>query len=168
MRHLITAVILTSLAATPLQAASDSGLTLHNQTSASVSRGMGVQASLTLKFGDRRTVRASEKLALGIAAGPVISVTDSRGSGGTRRSGASVASFALKPGYSATLSLAGQPLIKSYTKLGAADEQRSDGEKKQGTGDKAAWVAAVAGGVMVALLGVGYLVLHEGCPTCGS
>lgn len=151
--------ILALIGSSTAQAAQDMGLTLHNGPRASAPRGgVGAQASVTIRLGDRRTVRESEKVMLGIAAGPMLAIPSRNSAAGERRAIAGLASFTLKPGYSSTVSVASQPVLRSYTLLGAAEADQQEGgetkpKKKQRTGDKIAWVAAVAGGVMVLLIG---------------
>ena len=166
--------ILALIGSSTAQAATDMGLTLHQgaRTSASHS-GVGAQASVTVRLGDRRVVRDSEKVMLGVAAGPMLAIPARQSIAGGRRAVAGLASISMKPGYSSTFSFAGQPVLQSYTRLGAAEDgAQSDGapkqKKKQGTGDKIAWVAAVAGGVMVVLVGVAAIALMTECYECGD
>lgn len=103
-----------------------------------------------------------EKVTLAISAGPVLAIADGRAAGGIRHATASFASVTVKPGYSTSLAVAGWPALSSFTALGAAEDEK-DGDrgksgKKQSTGSKIAWVAAVAGGVMIALIGA--VVIH--------
>ena len=143
----------------PAQAAQDMGLSFGSSQSSVSSRGFGAQARVTIKFGDRRTVAAPEKVTLGVAAGPVVTMRNNRLSS-VRDQISPALGFTLKPGYSASMGLVGRPIATGYTRLGAAEDEKkgdepdqSDKGKKQDTGDKIAWVAAVAGGVMVALIG---------------
>lgn len=175
MQRITSAILITALTGSSVaHAASDMGLTLHEGPRASASHGgMGAQASVTVRLGDRRIVRGSEKVTLGIAAGPMLAIP-SRNAVSAQKSGvAGLAALSIKPGYSASLSIAGQPALQTYTRLGAADaEAQPDGttkqKKKQSAGDKIAWVAAVAGGVMVVLIGVAAIALSTYCYECGD
>lgn len=148
-------------ASNPAHAAQDSGLSFGSGQSSLASRGFGARASVTVRFGDRRTVRASEKMVLSIAAGPVLGLRGGQSSLREREHISPVFGLNIRPGHAASLNLAGQPLATRYTRLGAAEE-----DKKQDTGDKIAWVALVAGGVMVAL--VGYVVIRCNGGACSD
>jgi hypothetical protein len=157
----------------PAQAAQDMGLVLNGPPLQAAATGVGARASMTIKLGDKRSVAAPEKLVLGLAAGPILSAYDARRVGGVRQNTPVLAGIALRPGYSASLTVVGHPLATHYTRMGAAEQERKDDDaaqpdrkKKQSTGDKAAWVALVAGGVMVALVGVA--VLHCSSGACSD
>lgn len=140
----------------PLHAAPDTGLMLHDTDIGQRNTGVGATIGLRIKLGSDRIVKRSERLRLGIAAGPVMVLPDPAAPNRVRRSQASFVGFELKPGYSTTLNFAGTSIATDYTRLGAAEKEKSGGGEKQSTGDKIGWVAAVAGGVVVALI-VGYV-----------
>jgi hypothetical protein len=146
------------LGSVPAQAANDMGLTLHqNSQGAATKGGIGAQASLRIRLGETRTSKASDKLVLGLRAGPIISVQDRRSGAATHQITSDLASLNFRPGYSFSANLVGKPVATHLTRLGAAEDEDQDAEKprkKQSTGDKAAWVALVAGGVMLLVVGV--------------
>ena len=166
----ITAVAI--LAGTvPAQAAQYMWLSIGSSQSSVSSRGFGAQARVTIKFGDRRTVAAPEKVTLGVAAGPVVTMRNDRSSS-IRDQISPALGLTLRPGYSTSLDLVGRPIATDYTRLGAAKDEKkgdepdqSDKGKKQDTGDKVAWVAAVAGGVMVVLIGAAAIAFASQGPT---
>lgn len=163
--HVSAIVIAALLCSVPAHAATDMGLTLHNGL-ALRGRAVGAQAGVTIKLGDRRVMRESEKVTLGIQAGPVFSVRDRSSVNGERRMVGNMLSLTLKPGYATSLSIGGQSLAAEYTSLGAAEaDDEGKPKKKQGTGDKIAWVAAVAGGVMVILIGATVIAFATQGPT---
>jgi hypothetical protein len=85
--------MLAATVTTSAQAAQDSGLMLHNQRNVVVARSAGIQMSLNLKFGDRRSVRRWEKFRLGVSAGPVLNLAD-----GSRAANQAM-EFSVVPGY---------------------------------------------------------------------
>ena len=165
MRYLATAIVLANLIAAPLHAASDPGLSLHSQSARTTARSIALQGNITLKLGRGNDVRPSDRLALGIAAGPMLSIFDNR-AGGVKRNVASVAGVIVRPGYSATFNFAGQPFLKSYTRLGAAEADRdgssSDQPKRRSSGKKVATGAAIAGGVALLALVVYFAIPRHG------
>lgn len=163
MRRIVSAFTLAALLGpVPVQAATDLGLTLHDGPAAhSRSGGVGAQAGVTIRLGDRRTVPAADKVTLGLQAGPVITLRDRTAINGQRQIVGNVLGYTIKPGYSSTLSFGGKPVVRDFTRLGAAEEEGSKEKKKQGTGDKIAWVAAAAGGVMVLLFGAALIAFSS-------
>lgn len=166
MKAYVSAIVIAALlGSVPAHAATDMGLTLHDGP-ALRGRAVGAQAGVTIKLGDRRVMRESEKVTLGIQAGPVLSVRDRSSINGGRRMVGNMLSLSLKPGYATSLSIAGHPLATEFTRLGAAEaDEEGKPKKKQGTGDKIGWIAAVAGGVMVILIGVAVIGLATQGPT---
>ncbi len=156
IKHGLTALLIAALTVPNIAyAAQDAGLSHNNGRDAGFQSGLGAQIGMTVKLGDPRAVKGSDKFALRMNAGPVLL----RNTG--QRSASNLISASFSPGYRASMQLAGQDVMTYTTKLGAADDEKNDGEqahKKQGTGSKAAWIALVAGGVMVAL--VGAFVIH--------
>lgn len=143
--------------ASPVQAAADTGLTFHDQGQRGPQfGGFGTQATMTIKLGSNSVVSPSERLMLSAHAGPSVARSNFRGVETGR-----IAALTWSPAYRASFKLAGQDLYTYKTRLGAAEDEQNDGnkpEKKQGAGDKLAWVAVVAGGVMLALIGA--FVVH--------
>jgi|GEM_PF-6672640 hypothetical protein len=159
---------LTGLVLSPAaQAAPDTGLVLHNTGIGQIQTGVGAMAGVKIKLGSEREVKKSEKVKLSLAAGPIMAVPDAKSLDGLRRGEASLIGFELNPGYSTSVNFAGKPVAVHYTKLGAAEKsEQEDDDGKQSTGDKAAWVALVAGGVMLAL--VGYYIAECGSGRCSE
>ena len=158
------------LGSVPLQAASDSGLTLHGTGAGQRNTGVGATVGIRIQLGSDRAVRQSERVKLGIAAGPVMALTDTAALNGVRRAQASFVGFDLRPGYSTSFTFAGNPIATRYTRLGAAEKDKDGGnDAKQSTGSKIGWVALVAGGVVVALVGTYLLSCGAGeGRSCGS
>ena len=160
--------LIVSLSASPLQAARDTGLILNDTAIGHRASGLGVSATVRIKLGSDQVVKKSERVKLGLSAGPAFVKPDSSARNGVIRGNSSLVGFELKPGYSTSLNLAGAPVMKSYTLLGAAESDEADDSKgKQSTIDKVAWVAAVAGGVMVVLVG-GVLIYLTNCDDCSE
>lgn len=159
----LTGLVLSSSA----QAAQDTGLVLHNTGIGQIQTGVGAMTSVKIKLGSEREVDRSEKVKLNLSAGPIMAVPDATSLDGVRRGEASLIGFELNPGYSTSVNFAGKPVAIHYTKLGAAEnDQDEEDDGKQGTVDKVAWVALVAGGVMLAL--VGYYVAECGSGRCSE
>jgi hypothetical protein len=165
--HLVALVAL--LGAMPLHAAPDTGLVLHDTGIGQRNTGVGATVGIRIQLGPDRIVKKSERVKLGIAAGPVIVLPDPSADNGIRRGEASFIGIELKPGYTTSLNFAGRPIAVDYTQLGAAEKEKDDDDEgKQSTGDKIGWIAAVAGGVMVALFGVWYVACVEGNSRCSD
>ncbi|MEK6636787.1 MAG: hypothetical protein AABY88_01760 [Pseudomonadota bacterium] len=170
MRTLIFATAALALVSgTTAQAAQDAGLRVQNYHSSSLQSGIGAQLGMTLKLDSERVVRDSDRVQIGFAAGPVMMVPDAK-TGIVRRAVSNVAGFSLRPGYSATLTLAGQPVTARYTVLGA-DEQAKDEagkpEKKDRKGPSTiGWIAIGVGAVVVITLTAGAIALADAfdCP----
>ena len=77
MKKMLHFAILAAIAsAGPLHAASDTGLQLHDTVIGHRNTGLGVSASIRINLGPGRIVRKSERVKLGIAAGPVFVIPD--------------------------------------------------------------------------------------------
>ena len=156
MRSLTFAVVALALVSgTTAQAAQDAGLSVQNYRSGGVKSGVGAQLGMTLKLDSKRAVRDSERVQIGFVAGPVMMVPDAK-TGLVRRGIGNMAGFSLRPGYSTTLSFAGQSVAKHYTVLGA-DEQAKDeagkDRKKERRGlSTVSVIAIVVGVVLIATL----------------
>lgn len=162
--HLLAFIALAS--SMPLSAAPDTGLVLHDTGIGQRGTGIGVSTGVTIKLGPDRIVKDSERVKLGIAAGPVFTLRSATARNGVVRGNPSLVGLEIRPGYASSINLAGQPLMTRYTLLGAAEKDEDD--DSQGTGDKVAWVAAVAGGVMVLLVGAATIALMTECYECGD
>jgi hypothetical protein len=152
MRSLIFATAALALVSgTTAQAAQDAGLSVQNYRSGSLQSGIGAQLGMTLKLDSKRAVRDSDRVQIGFAAGPVMMVPDAK-TGIVRRGISNMSGFSLRPGYSATLTLAGQPVATRYTVLGA-DEQAKDEasrpEKKNRKGPSTVGYVAIGVGVIL-------------------
>jgi hypothetical protein len=170
MRSLIFATAALALVSgTTAQAAQDAGLSIQNYRSGALQSGVGAQLGMTLKLDSRRVVRDSERVQIGFAAGPVMMVPDAK-TGNIRRGISNMAGFSLRPGYSAKLTLAGQPVVTRYTVLGAAEEAKDEAskpEKKNRKGPSTVgWIAIGVGVVAVTTLAVGAIALADAfdCP----
>ena len=154
MRSLILAMAAVALVSgTTAQAAQDAGLSLQNYRSSAPQSGVGAQLGLTVKLDRKSAVRDSERVQIGFAAGPVMSVQD-RKTGAIRRGIGNMASFSLRPGYSSTLTLAGQPVMTRYTVLGAAENEKDEAqkpEKKNRKGPTTGGYIAIGVGVILAI-----------------
>jgi hypothetical protein len=147
------------LGTTPIHAAPDTGFTFHDTGIGQRGSGVGATVGLRIQLGSDRIVRKSDRVKIGLAAGPVFLLPDRAAHDGVRRGQASFVGIELKSGYSASLNFAGKPIATDYSQLGAAEKEKDgDDDGKQSAGDKIAWVAAVAGGVMVALFGA--VIVH--------
>ena len=170
MRSLIFATAALALVSgTTVQAAQDPGLSIQNYRSGGVQSGVGAQLGMTLKLDSKRPVRDSERVQIGFAAGPVMVVPDAK-TGNIRRGTSNMVGFSLRPGYSTTLTFAGQPIATRYTVLGA-DEQAKDEagkpEKKDRKGPSTiGWIAIGVGAVVVITLTAGAIALADAfdCP----
>lgn len=166
MRSLIIATAALALVSgTTAQAAQDAGLSIQNYRSGSLRSGIGAQLGMTLKLDDKRAVRDSERVQIGFAAGPVMAVQDSK-TGAIRRGIGQMAGFSLRPGYSAKLTFAGQPVAARYTVLGA-DEQAKDEatkpEKKNRKGPSTLGWIGIGAGVVVGLVGAFVIYVAVEC-----
>ena len=103
------------LAATPLRAAPDTGLVLHDTGIGQRGTGLGASATVQIKLGTDRVVKKSERLKLGLAAGPAFVMPNASARNGVIRGNSSLVGFEFKPGYSTSFNLAGAPVIKRYT-----------------------------------------------------
>jgi hypothetical protein len=136
---------------TTAQAAQDAGLRVQNYRSGGVQSGVGAQLGMTLKLDSKRVVRDSDRVQIGFAAGPVMAVPDAK-TGIVRRGVGNLAGFSLRPGYSATLTLVGQPVATRYTVLGAdeqAKDEASKPEKKNRKGPSTVGYIAIGVGVVL-------------------
>jgi hypothetical protein len=152
MRSLIfAAASLALISGTTAQASQDAGLSVQNYRSGSLQSGIGAQLDMTLKLDSKRAVRDSDRVQIGFAAGPVMMVPDAK-TGNIRRGISNMAGFSLRPSYSATLTLAGQPVATRYTVFGA-DEQKKDEankpEKKNRKGPSTVGYVAIGVGVIL-------------------
>jgi hypothetical protein len=165
MRSLIFATAALALVSgTTAQAAQDAGLSVQNYRSGGVQSGVGAQLGMTLKLDSKRAVRDSDRVQIGFAAGPMMAVQDAK-TGIVRRGISSMAGFSLRPGYSATATLAGQSVATRYTVLGA-DEQAKDetgkDQKKERRGlSTVSVIAIVIGGVLITSLIVGAVLVDD-------
>ena len=154
MRSLILAIAATALvSATTAQAAQDAGLSLQNYRSSAPHSEVGAQIGMAIKLDRKSAMRDSERLQIGFAAGPVMAVQD-RKTGAVRRGIGNMASLSLRPGYSSTLTLAGQPVMTRYTVLGAAENEKDEAqkpEKKNRKGPTTGGYIAIGVGVILAI-----------------
>lgn len=149
-------VLAVATAPFPALAARDPGLS-HQSTALRHNRvgGVGLEAGLTLKLGDRRAVRPAERLRIGVAAGPSVAARTS-----------SLAGLSINPGRSATFTLAGQPVARHLTRLGADEEGRD--EKKDGKGPSTLGWAAIGVGALVVAGGVTFALMLADAADCSD
>jgi hypothetical protein len=159
----VAVATLALLSTTTAQAAHDAGLSMQNYRSGSLQSGVGAQLGMTLKLDSKRVVRDSERVQIGVAAGPAMMVPDAK-TGIVRRGIGNMAGFSLRPGHSATLMLAGQPVATRYTVLGAAEEakdQESKPEKKNRKGPSTVGYIAIGVGVLLVVGVIGAVALAD-------
>lgn len=129
--------------------------------------GFGAELRLSVPLGGDSTAKPGSTLPrVELNAGPSMLFSDNvngRAGGQLMRAQGGLVSLRLTPGHSTRLSIAGQNISSTYGPL-AADEERE--EEKGGLGSDIAWVALVAGGVMVVLIGA--VVLHCNAQEGGS
>lgn len=164
MRSLILALVAAGLVTTSTaHAAEDAGLRLQSYRSAGTQSAMGAQLGLTLKLDSRRVVRDSERLQIGVAAGPVLAAQDAR-TGAVRHGQSQLVGFTLRPGYSTSVALAGRPIITGYTQLGAAEKNKDDSgkpEKTKGKRSGPSTTLLIIGGAIIVTVAGGVYLFHE-------
>jgi hypothetical protein len=138
----------------PAVAATDSGLLLHDTGIGQRGSGVGISAQISIKLGGKRSVNRAERLKIGIAAGPVTVVPNVKMAGGFVRTAPLLVGFDFKPGFSTSLNFSGQKILLSNRSISATEESDQHDDDKQSNGDKIGWIAAVAGGVGLIVLGV--------------
>jgi hypothetical protein len=147
-------------------AAQDSGYVATSALPVAGGHAIGAQLGLRVKFGDRKTAPAAEKIRLGIAAGPIISYRAQRSSLGYRQSQPSFAGLSLVPGRSLSLTLAGQPLATHYTALGAAEQGDGEGKKDRKGPSTLGWVAIGVAALVVVTVAAAAIALSDLCYEC--
>ncbi len=161
----VSAFVAFSLISAPLVAAEDVKFNPIGQRDATARTGFGAQASVRIKLGGKQQVRGSERVALGIAAGPAVSL---QRNGVTRTRVSPALGLTFKPGYETSFSLAGQRLATTYTKAGYAQAQR-DGKLPKGRRNgvsTAGWIGIGVGAVAAILLITFLTCTNE--PTTGA
>lgn len=169
MRSLIfIAAALALVSATTAQAAQDVGLSFQNYRNDRAQSGVGALLGMTLKLDSKNAIRDSERVQIGFAAGPVMTVADAK-TGLVRRRISSMTGFSLRPGYSATLTLAGQPVVTRYTVLGADEQAKDEESKPEKKGRKGpstiGYVAIGAGALVVGTLAAFAIAFASQGPT---
>jgi hypothetical protein len=150
--------VLAIIATPPATAASDPRGLDDAAGSRSLSQGgFGAEIGMTIRFGDRSTVEDSERVRLGVAAGPILQMRNDTSRAGSRRVVSNAIGFTLKPGYSASATVAGQPVVTRYTELGAAERQAKDDSDGPST---LGWIAIAAGATTV-VLGVTFFAIED-------
>jgi hypothetical protein len=141
-------------------AAQDFGLAPVTAVERDSPRGsVGAQLGLTIKFGNRATVRDHDRVQIGFAAGPVLSLNHRTADARSQRKIANVVGFAIRPGYSASATLVGQPVLTHRTLLGAAEDARN-ADGKGGGPSTLGWIG-IGLGATVVVLGVAALALED-------
>lgn len=161
-----------ALAPTATYAATDPGLSVpgavfqRQNSSGGVGAQLGAQLGVKIKLGSDRIVRDVDRVVIGVAAGPNVSVRDVRAPSGFRRGIASIVSLTLNPGFGAQAKLIGQPVLSFETRLGLAEDARTAGridpQQKQGISTLGV-VGIVAGVAVVGYLGLVAFICRDGC-----
>jgi hypothetical protein len=153
---LVVAAMMSLAVAAPAQAAQDAGLSLHNGRDAGIRSSLGGQLGLTLRLGDRQTVRGSDRLNLRMSAGPIVSRSNGK------HSTANLLSASLSPGYKAELAFGGQPLATRYTKAGFAEARARglEGQDRKGV-STLGYVAIGVGVVATVVVIAGAIVIAD-------
>jgi len=99
------------------QAAQDAGLSVYDSSGMAMQRSVGGQASLSLKFGDKRVVRGEDRLRLSMNAGPVFVRADGQ------RVASGLVSASVSPSYKTELAFANRPVATHYTALGLKESE---------------------------------------------
>lgn len=154
----------------PLHAAQDTGLLLHDTGIGQRGTAVGATVTMRIKLGPEHVVRKSGRVKMGLNAGPIVALPNTRTQIGIPRIEPSLVGFEWKPGYAANLNFAGNSIATIQTRRGAAENETEDSDEgKQSTGEKIGWIALVTGGVMVALLGTYLITCGPGeSHSCGS
>ena len=155
MYKIIISSCIGALLATPSIAASDVGLTLHDQRSATVRKeaGLGAEMHVRIKLGATQ----DERITLGIAAGPRL--TD--GTGKMRTAQSQLIRLSFQPRKGANIAFAGQTFV-TFRSAHAAEPAEKQ-EKKNGNGRSTlGWVGIGLG----AIAGVGILYTAGLFATC--
>ncbi len=154
MRNPIAGMAATiALLATPAQAQHLSGPGYWTSVEKQQSTGVAIAATLRITLGPSDVVANDERVNLGLLAGPALSFHARDGVNRRDHRVAPLFSFDVRPGSGSRLRLGGQSLLSTGA-LHAEDTKEEDG---QSTGEKIGSVAAVAGGVMVLVVG-GWLI----------
>lgn len=158
MQRFATVLALSSLFATPLHAASDPGLMLHDTRGGQRQVGAGARVSVTVPLGAARSEERHPVIAFD--AGPAVTRTGGMLKVRDRFRVAPLTRVALRPGYDANWSLAGQRLAEYQAPAALRDEEArlADGERKNvSTLGK----VGIGVGVLVLAAGVGLLILID-------
>ncbi len=164
----IVCVTMIALASgTTVSAASDPGLSVPGSVfQRPNSGGVGAQMGVRIKLGTDDQVKDVDRVALGIAAGPLMTVRDARMPGGFRQNIAPIAGFTLNPGFGAQAKLMGQPVLQYHTRFGLAEQAKQDAKidpkQKQGISTLGV-VGIVAGVAVVGYLGLVAFICRDGC-----
>jgi hypothetical protein len=174
MRHFALFVILSSSLACPAFAATDPGLSSQGSANVFRQHGLGAQMQARIKLGAKKQVKASERVALGVAIGPRISSNSSSGRVGISTAQSSMIGFSLRPGYSAQLSFAGQPVVQHLTRRGAAEDNANPEAKPDKKGPSTlGWIAIGFGALTVTSVTLAVISLRDDCliaigPECNN
>jgi hypothetical protein len=165
--QMLIAAVIALTSGTTVSAATDPGLSVPGAVfQRQNSGGVGAQLGVRIKLGSDRIVRDVDRVAIGVAAGPNVSVRDVRAPSGFRSGIAPIASFTLNPGFGAQAKLIGQPVLSYQTRLGLAEDARTAGridpKQKQGISTLGV-VGIVAGVAVVGYLGLVAFICRDGC-----
>ncbi len=165
--RMISAGLITLMFGSSLSAATDPGLSVPGALyQKRDSGGVGAQMGVRIKLGSDAQVKDVDRVALGISAGPVMTLRDVRAPSGFRAGIAPVANFTLNPGFGAQAKLMGQPVLQYQTRLGLAEQAKRDAQidpqKQQGISTLGV-VGIVAGVAVVGYLGLLAFICRDGC-----
>lgn len=163
MKHFATTTVIAAITATaaqPVFAQERPDLAIVSSASAIAERGTAVMASVRVPLGGSRARRGAsdQRVRVDLVAGPSFRLIDGsqlRQSNVINGDGIRL-SFA--PGHSTRLSLNGRSLVTRYTTLAAAE---ADGAERDGGGPTTVGWLAIAGGVVLAGVGVAYLAFED-------
>jgi len=138
------------------QAATDPGLMLPAAQAGAIRTGAGVQATITVPLGTRTLERGPR---LSLRAGPSIARGATVARPASTRT-APLVEFAVRPGHSTTLSLAGAPVARSFDLTALRDERARQG-RAGGKGVSTLGAVGIGLGVLAIAGGIALLVLID-------
>ena len=159
MKVFTTMLALVATLAAPLaQAAQDPGLTLHDTHRSGRQVGAGARVSLTVPLGGRDA--AAPRPVLAFDAGPAVTRSGDGVRARDRFRVAPLTRVALRPGYEANWSLAGQR-VAHYESAAAFNDRRSRLPEGERNNVSTLGGIGIAVGVLVLAAGVGLLILID-------
>lgn len=157
MRAIVSIAAIMALNSASLLHAAQDPSTVMPLTRGQTGMGAGAQAGVTVRLGNRQTVRDENRVRLSVSAGPMLAIRDARAQSGIRRSIVPLGAFTLNPGRSARFDLAGVAVAEHLTPLGAAEKEKEERDGKKKGPSTIGWVAIGTGAA--ALIGATVFVL---------